>query len=814
MRTPASTPVTVEVAAPRAATATARMAAKCVRIAAALTALTALDAVAHRPLLAQRGGTVSAEPGAVRGLVLDSATGRPVPDAQVSLAAEGRIVTAAATDPFGRLSLRALRPGRYTLHVRALGFRPATRALLVGAGDPRAPVTVRLAPATVSLQAVEISAARHAVAVDTHSGDQVFNQHDYHGAPTSTTSQILQQAVAGAARAPTGEVHIRGQHAEYTYYVDGVPVPAGISGSLNELFDPAVVDQLQVQTGGWDAEYGNKNIAVVNVATRIPAGGFRVQGSAYAGSFQSAGQTLTTSTNVNTRAGPFGLFLSGTRQSTGMRREPVMRDPGTRTPLNFHNAGEDVFGFAKAQYTRGATDVVNLEANWSRTRLAVPFDSTGGHVLDDHQADGNGFLNLGWRHLFEGPAVPASQEAPELFAAAYYRRGTLRYTPGAVDEARFLFYPDTATPYTVREARTADTYGVKFDYGRSVGARVRVKMGTEGAFVRGREDFDTQDRRGAAGPTVHAGVRGGDAGAYAQAVVTLAPAWELRPGVRVDAHVAPLAGTQHQVSPRLRLNWRPGPATTLWAYYGRLFIPSNVEDFHALAGGAQGGRVGLPTVPERDHYVELGYVHRYATGVATKLAAYHRQNGPAVDDNTLPGTALTTSVNIARVRVTGVEAVVDVQPRGPLSGALNVALNHARAHGPITGGFFPTAYPAGWFDQDHDQRVSAVGTLTYTRGPGFVGTTVTYGSGLTNGHPEAAPNATGLFAFNRGVKVAPSAIVNASAGYTLVVGRALVEPQFNVENVFDRRYLLKGAFTSGPSVGRPRGVVLRVSVSP
>src|SRR5881227_4436424 len=88
------------------------------------------------------------------------------------------------------------------------------------------------------------------------------------GAPTNTTSQILQQSIVGAARAPTGEVHIRGQHAEYTYYVDGVPVPAGISGSLNELFDPEVVKQIDFQTGGWDAEYGNKNAAVVNVTTR------------------------------------------------------------------------------------------------------------------------------------------------------------------------------------------------------------------------------------------------------------------------------------------------------------------------------------------------------------------------------------------------------------------------------------------------------------------------------------------------------------------------------------------------------------------
>ena len=158
----------------------------------------------------------------------------------------------------------------------------------------------------ISLAAVEVKASTP-LAVNTRTGDQVFKQDDYHGAPTTTTSQILQQSIAGAARAPTGEVHIRGQHAEYTYYVDGVPVPSGISGSLNELFDPQVVNQITFQTGGWDAEYGNKNTAVVNVATKIPAGGFHADASAYGGSFDSNGQSLSLSTNV----GRLGLFVFG-----------------------------------------------------------------------------------------------------------------------------------------------------------------------------------------------------------------------------------------------------------------------------------------------------------------------------------------------------------------------------------------------------------------------------------------------------------------------------------------------------------------------
>jgi outer membrane receptor for Fe3+-dicitrate len=87
---------------------------------------------------------------------------------------------------------------------------------------------------------------------------------------------------------------------------------------------------------------------------------------------------------------------------------------------------------------------------------------------------------------------------------------------------------------------------------------------------------------------------------------------------------------------------------------------------------------------------------------------------------------------------------------------------------------------------------------------------------LTNGlTPNLRPDAsygTDLFAFNRAFKVAPNTIVNASAGYTFVTRRAVLRPQLFVENLFDNAYLLKGAFFSGASVGRPRSIQVRLNV--
>jgi outer membrane receptor for Fe3+-dicitrate len=54
--------------------------------------------------------------------------------------------------------------------------------------------------------------------------------------------------------------------------------------------------------------------------------------------------------------------------------------------------------------------------------------------------------------------------------------------------------------------------------------------------------------------------------------------------------------------------------------------------------------------------------------------------------------------------------------------------------------------------------------------------------------------------------------VRASAGYTIVTRNSVIRPQIYVENLFDKRYLLKGAFFSGASVGRPRSVQIRLNV--
>ena len=763
----------------------------------------------------------------VLGKVTDSTTGGPLASAEILIERAGRIVARASTDGLGSYRIHGIRAGRYTVEVRFVGFKPDSTHIAIRGTEDIVETSFHMVPAAIELSAIEVAATP--LAVDTRTGDQVFKEDEFQGSPTLTTSQIVQQAIAGAARAPTGEVHIRGQHAEYTYYIDGVPVPPGISGSLNELFDPTIADQINFQTGSWDAEYGGRNVAVINVTTRIPSGGFHGSASSYVGNYGADGQTLTASTNT----GKLGFYFSGTRTETDLRREPVVALGDTNASgeitnvtgfKNYSNYGQDAYFFGKMQYSPSDHDVMSLDASWSRSHFQTPFDSANG-VIHDWQQDINDFVTLGWQHS----NMSSPDRGTELFASAFYRHGSLDYVPGAEDQPSFTFAPDT-TLYNISENRSFDIYGVKLDYTIHVSEPLTFKFGTLSTLTRGNENFQAFNATNPNGPTSASPLNGSDIGVYGEAVIQPVDQWQLRLGLRYDSHYYPTSATDHatadQLSPRARLSWFPDPSTTVWVYYGRQFIPTNIEDLRAITSASQGGVVSAPTLPERDDFYEVGITHRFPVGVVLKLSGYHKKSSPGTDDTQVPGTAITTDVNIEQIRVTGIEGVVELRPAGPLSGFLNIAVAHAYGAGAVTGGFFTASPPAQPFDLDHDQRLSATVGLTYSEKALLLTATGIYGSGLNGGLVPNNPNlpnydptlpstpalGTGLFDFDKEFHVAPSFIVNASAGYTFLVGGVEVRPQLFVDNVFDLKYTLKGAFFAGAQLGKPRTFQFRVNV--
>jgi hypothetical protein len=675
--------------------------------------------------------------GDISGTVTDSSAGTPIEGVSVTVLRGTSVVALVTTDAFGRYRLHSLAPGPYTITTRMLGFRPAGRQITIGDGQT-VQANFKLGIATTQLQTVTIQ-DRAPVAVDTRSGDQTFTENDAL-TPTQTTSRW--SSVVGRRRARHPRSPRRGTAAEYTYCVDGVPVPRG-PGSLNELFDPTVVQRIDFMAGGWDAEFGEKNAAIINIQTRVPSGAFHLDESTYYGSYSAMGQSL----NMSTNQGKFSAFVSGSARGTDIRRDQVLGN-AQNVPENFSNHGEDYFGFLKLQYLASDRDILTFDANYSTSHFQIPYDSTAG-TLHDHQSDLNAFFNLAYRHRIGAAETSEHGIANEFFLGAFFRNGGLQYRPGPTDQPSYVDQNDpTQTPRNVFEDRKFNSVGMKMDLGFPiVEGSMDGKIGVLGSYTYGHEDFQLIDPTGVQ-PNIgsNSGLDGYDLAAYA----------ELQCDRRVvrasdrttyNSHVAPFASNQTRVSPRIRLNFFSMRQHTIFAYWGRTFMPTNIEDLRSITLASGGGSVtASPTLPERDSFWELAWVHRFDAGVTYKLDGYWKDSSPGIDDNTIPGSAITTDVNQATSHVRGIEMVLNVDPpSSPFSGYLNFALNHGYANGPITGGFFQLAQPNTTFDFDHDQRISAVANIVYTFGKAYISTTGIYGSGLTNSYsPDATvPNDTG-----------------------------------------------------------------------
>jgi len=720
----------------------------------------------------------------ISGKVTEKADGHPIAYAEVVVMKDSKVVTGTIASELGDYEIKNLFPDRYTIEAYLIGFHKSQIDTTLKSGYCR--LNFALEASDITLQGVTVTANLQNDQKTTQKLDIVtnapqFQTSTYHGAPTSLPSTIIQQSLPGAVQAPTGEVHIRGQHAEYSYDVDGLPVPETQSEGMTELFDPRVVDHISFLVGDLPAEYSDA-LAIIDVRTKIPATPFNASASAYDGSFNSSGQSLS----LNAHTGNFAYFFAGSRKITDRRID-------TPLPDIFHDHGEDIFGLGKVQYIFSPNDILALDLDQSSSSFQIPYDSTGGITLDDNQKETDGFQNLIYRHGFEDDG-----NTGVFFFALTHRQGTLDYNPGSNDVPSFYFSGDTAA-YNIKENRRFDVYGAKTDLSLPQGDEVSLKFGSSYYYTKGNEDFSSFDKNSldSLGPQSIENLQGYDFGAYAQTAYQPLPIFQIDAGVRYDLHFANGIGSESQVSPKVKLTFLPDVSTNVYVYYGRLFVPVLVEQLREITGFA--GTAQTPTKAVHGDYFEAGVSEAFTSSFSAKLVGYYTRESPGMDDNTIPGTNIETAVNIQNIFVRGVELGLDYHPEGPLTGYFNLAVSHAQGDGTTSGGFLPALPPTTAFDLDHDQRITySIGT-NYNQNNYFASLIGSYGSGLTNGETNG--------------HVTPHFILDGSIGKTFRLGSISIKPEFYVNNILNHQYLLKGSFFSGASWGTPRSFQFKVSVN-
>ncbi|MEP6505694.1 MAG: Plug domain-containing protein, partial [Betaproteobacteria bacterium] len=153
---------------------------------------------------------------------------------------------------------------------------PAAPASAAAATPPFDKTVAAAAVQNVVIDAVrqKLDAARNGLSPDTGSNIYKFGEADIAALPlgeATPLNQVVLQA-PGVVQDSYGQLHVRGDHANVQYRIDGVVIPEAISG-FGQSLETRFADNIDVLTGALPAQYGYRTAAVVDIRTKAQAEG-------------------------------------------------------------------------------------------------------------------------------------------------------------------------------------------------------------------------------------------------------------------------------------------------------------------------------------------------------------------------------------------------------------------------------------------------------------------------------------------------------------------------------------------------------------
>ena len=210
--------------------------------------------------------------------VMDSSDSSAILSAKVILKRDNVAISYSYTNMNGLVNIPNLSSGKYYLQVGYFEFETFKDTILIDLEHNRKDIWLIPNHKEAWTKEITVSSqkATDIQTIDLNTGAQLFESQNYHASPDSRITDLIQQNLLGAVKAPSGEVHIRGMHGEYSYYIDGAPIPLGVFGGLNEIIDSKVIQRMTLMTGGFPAEYGGQLAAVLDIQTVIPVTHFHL----------------------------------------------------------------------------------------------------------------------------------------------------------------------------------------------------------------------------------------------------------------------------------------------------------------------------------------------------------------------------------------------------------------------------------------------------------------------------------------------------------------------------------------------------------
>lgn len=658
--------------------------------------------------------------GSVRGLAHDPQH-RPVAGAQVTIAAVSsswKQVT--VTDDGGEFLFAAVPIGEYTISVTSQGFAPQEKRLTVVSGS-RAQVHFPLALLAIK-EEVNVSAEASGIDPQSSTSQTTINREQIARTPGATSTNSLAMITDNVPGADVvhDQLHIRGGH-QVSWLLDGVPVPnTNIASNVGPQFDPKDIDVIEMQRGGYSAEYGDRTYGVFNVITRS---GFERNREGEVvlnyGNFNTVSDQISFGDHTN-RFAYYGS-VNGNRTDLGLE---------TPTTAVLHDLNSGISGFASLIFNATAKDQLRLVTSVRGDHYQIPNSSDDQAAgTRDTELERDAFVNFSWVHTAAKGVVLTVSPFYHFNRAAL--QGGANDFPLITDDDRGSNYAGAVVNVAILRGSQSASVGLQAFGQRDNTLFSLTASDGSGLALKQREKTSGQLES-----------------LYLEDQYRATSWLTFNGGVRLSHFASAIS--ENSADPRIGAAVRiPKVRWALRAFYGRYYQapPLNTVSGPIANLAVSQGFGFLPLHGERDEQREFG-IAIPLRGWTFDFAHFRTKARNFFDHDVLGNSNLFLPLTLASARIRGYEASV----RSPR------LLNHAQMHltysrqyaqgrGDVSGGLTDFSPPASdeYFYLDHDQRDTlSVGAMVDVRWHAWISGTFLYGSGFLagNGPEHLPPHAT------------------------------------------------------------------------
>jgi outer membrane receptor protein involved in Fe transport len=636
------------------------------------------------------------------------------------------------------------------------------------------------------------------------------------GNNTTLDKALLQMPGVTQDSAASGELHVRNEHGNIQYRINGIMLPDGV-GAFGQILDTGIVGSLALLTGALPAQYGLRTAGVLDIQTKADTFNNSGSVSVYGGSHQ----TITPSFEYGGTVGQTQYFVSGRYFGSQLGIE-------NPTPANeaIHDRTAQEKGFLYLSTVLDPTSRLTFISGVSNGLFQIPnnpgqqpnytafgvsnFDSS---LLNERQQEFNQFNVFAYQKSAEGLD----------FQLSYFNRySQLHFLPDTIGDLVFNGVASDVYRQSFINGIQEDTsYRIGFAHTLRFGFSVSAERSlVNNASVLLPVDSVTGNPIDAPFSIFDSSAKTGWLlGTYLQDEWKITNNLTLNAGLRFDQMYQYVDA--NQLSPRVSLTWKPFDGTTFHAGYARNFTPPPqviaapvnlalvTPPTAPLNTQAPAVTTNDPVLPERSNVFDVGVVQKiYAIpGLEVGIDGYYKQARDLLDDGQFGQAYVLSGFNYDRAQNIGIELKSsytngNFKIYGNLAWAKQIATNvvsNQYLFDPATLAYILNNY----IYTDHAQVLTASAGASYLWNGTRFSASMIYGSGLRSG-----------FANTDHVPSYTQVNIGLSHEYLFPGWTKPTTVRFDVVNLFDNIYEIRdgsGIGVFAPQYGPRRGFFVGIS---